>query len=390
MKRKMTAALAWSVVLLLLSSSLALGMTEKEKLGQFLYYDKYLSLNKNQACASCHHQKSGWADPLDAAMPDLYPVSLGSDRTLNGCRNAPPSGYAAFSPVFYWDDVEELYFGGQFWDGRADTVKDQAKGPFLNEVEMAMPDEASVIAAIADPNNPNSAIYHKLFRNVYGVNLKNIDYNDDTVILAIYDQVAEAIGTFEQTKRLTEFSSKYDYFLAGLTTLTPQEEAGLILFEGTAGCNACHPSAATFNPDGTITPPLFTDFSYDNLGVPVNTNVLFANCTTDLGLGGRLEESAQDGKFKVSSLRNIEMTAPYAHNGFFVTLAEIVNFYNTRDVAAWPAPEVPLTVNSTELGNLGLTPQEEADLVAFLLTLTDGFGNGMPATFVLPPITPLQ
>lgn len=390
MKRNMMVVLTWSLLFMLVSASLALGMTPKEKLGQFLYYDKYLSLNKNQACASCHHQKAGWADPLDAAMPDLYPVSLGSDPTLNGCRNAPPSGYAAFSPVFQWDAVEGLYFGGQFWDGREDTVKGQAKGPFLNRVEMGMPSEAAVIAAIADPQNPNSAIYHKLFKDVYGVNLKTVDFADNTVILGIYDQVAEAIGTFEQTKRLTEFSSKYDYYLAGLTTLTLQEEAGLLLFEGQAGCNACHPNEATFNADGTITPPLFTDFSYDNLGVPANTNILFDGCDTDLGLGGRLGVPAEDGKFKVSSLRNIGMTPPYAHNGFFVTLAEIVNFYNTRDVATWPPPDVPVNVNEDELGHLGLTPQQEADLVAFLLTLTDGYGNGMPATFVLPPITPLQ
>ena len=99
---------------------------------------------------------------------------------------------------------------------------------------------------------------------------------------------------------------------------------------------------------------------------------------------------SEDGKFKVSSLRNIEMSAPYSHNGYFVTLEDIVHFYNTRDVATWPAPEVAATVNHVELGNLGLTAQEEADLVAFLQTLTDGFGDRMPANFVLPPVTPLN
>lgn len=369
-----------------LGASSAAAMTAQERLGQMLYFDKYLSKNQNQSCASCHHPAAGWADPLNAALPEKYPVSLGSDRDLNGCRNAPPSGYAAFNPVFDMD----LLAGGQFWDGRANTLKDQAKGPFLNPVEMAMPDEAAVIAAIADGSNPRSDAYLRLFKLAYGVNLRNIDYADTALILDLYDKVAEAIGSFEQTSRLTEFTSKYDYYLAGLTALTVQEAEGLALFEGKAGCNACHPSAGQTNGDGTITPPLFTDFTYDNLGVPRNTNDLLVNCATDYGLGDRLAMPSEDGKFKVSSLRNIAMTAPYAHNGYFATLEDIVNFYNTRDVANWPVPEVAANVNVTELGNLGLTAQEEAALVAFLQTLTDGFGDRMPADFVLPPVTPLN
>ena len=84
------------------------------------------------------------------------------------------------------------------------------------------------------------------------------------------------------------------------------------------------------------------------------------------------------------------MTPPYAHNGYFVTLDDVVHFYNTRDVENWPEPEVAANVNITELGKLGLTPQEEADLVDFLKTLTDGYGDKMPDNFVLPPITPLN
>ena len=386
MKKKFFGTAVLTGMVVLAGASSAMALTAQEKLGQMLYFDKYLSLNHNQSCASCHHQSAGWADPLNAAMPDVYPVSLGSDRTLNGCRNAPPSGYAAFSPIF---DLQMLV-GGQFWDGRADTVKDQAKGPFLNPVEMAMPDEAAVIAAIADTNNPKSRAYQIFFKQAYGVNLKSIDYTDNALILDLYDKVAEAIGSFEQTKRLTSFTSKYDYSLAGMTTLDEQEVRGLAIFEGKGGCNACHPSAPQVNADGTITPPLFTDFTYDNLGVPKSDNVLLANCPIDLGLGGRLNDPAQDGKFKVSSLRNIEMSAPYTHNGYFATLQDIVHFYNTRDNGTWPAPEVAANVNNIELGNLGLSAQEEADLVVFLQTLTDGFGNKMPDNFVLPTITPLQ
>lgn len=373
-----------------LTTTAALAMTSQEKLGKVLYYDTYLSLNQNQSCASCHHQRAGFADPRNLQDPYNNVVSLGSDPTLNGGRNAPTAAYAAFTPVFGWDATQELYFGGQFWDGRADTLKDQAKGPFLNEVEMGMANEAAVIAAIADPQNPNHRQYPKLFEAAYGVDLQTIDFTDEAQILALYDQVAEAIGSFEQTTRFTEFSSKYDYYLAGLATLTLQEEAGLALFEGAAGCIQCHPSQAQVNADGTILPPLFTDHSYDNLGVPKSTNPLIRDFAVDYGLGGRLNEPAENGKFKVATLRNLEKTAPYAHNGYFATLAEIVNFYNTRDLGGWPAPEVPENVNTTELGNLGLTPQDEADLVAFLLTLTDGYAAAMPANFVLPPITPLN
>ncbi|MCJ7600772.1 MAG: hypothetical protein MUO63_04615 [Desulfobulbaceae bacterium] len=398
MKKKLVGNAVLAGMVLLMGASSATAMTAQEQLGHMLYFDTYLSLNHNQSCASCHHPSAGWADPLNAALPDVYPVSLGSDRTKNGCRNAPPSGYAAFNPIFDGDDING-YSGGQFWDGRADTLMDQAKGPFLNEVEMAMPNKASVIAAIADGSNPKSNVYLRLFQNAYDVDLLNNDYTIDV----LYDMVAEAIGSFEQTRRFTEFTSKYDYYLAGLTDLSVQEKAGLALFEGTlleggAGCSACHPSKAQVNAKGTITPPLFTDFTYDNLGVPKNLNVLLENCKEqDLGLSDRTDiyiPDTEDGKFKVSSLRNIEMTAPYAHNGYFVTLEEIVHFYNTRDVASegWPEPEVGgPTVNTDELGDLGLSYDvDEAALVAFLKTLTDGFDTKTPKNFVLPPITPLN
>ena len=389
MKKKLIGRALLAGAIFMATVSTASAMTAKEQLGHMLYSDKYLSKNHNQSCMSCHHPTAGWADPVDAAMPDYYSVSFGSDRSLNGCRNAPPSGYAAFSPIFDPD----LLVGGQFWDGRADTLMDQAKGPFLNPVEMGNADEAAVIAAIADGSNPRTELYCRLFKKAYGVDLRNI-YNDPAWTATLYDMVAEAIGTFEQTQRFTRFTSKYDYYLAGMATLSAQEKDGRDLFEGKAGCNACHPSAAQDNGDGTITPPLFTDFTYDNLGVPVNHNWMMeradCNINPDLGLGGRLGDSNEDGKFKVSSLRNIEMSAPYSHNGYFATLEDIVHFYNTRDDGTWPAPEVAANVNMVELGSLGLTAEEEAALVAFLQTLTDGFGDRMPANFVLPPVTPLN
>ena len=119
---------------------------------------------------------------------------------------------------------------------------------------------------------------------------------------------------------------------------------------------------------------------------------MLINNPVDNGLGARADIAAKDpsgaqiGKFKVMSLRNIAVTAPYGHNGFFATLEQIVHCYNTRDVALehWPAPEVAQNMNTRELGNLGLTASEEADLVAFLKTLTDGYGEPLNQ-FAFPP-----
>lgn len=130
----------------------------------------------------------------------------------------------------------------------------------------------------------------------------------------------------------------------------------------------------------------FTDYIYDNLGIPKNPRFAlpplgFNPADVDLGLGGFLRgagyaedvAAATDGAFKVPTLRHLTRTAPFGHNGYFATLGEMVHFYNTRDVAAagWPAPEVPVNVNVDELGDLDRDAAEEADLVAFLRTLSD-------------------
>ncbi|HEX5643595.1 MAG TPA: hypothetical protein VFZ86_14855 [Thermoleophilia bacterium] len=136
---------------------------------------------------------------------------------------------------------------------------------------------------------------------------------------------------------------------------------------------------------------LFTDHTYDNLGIPANPTVwaLTGSDAVDLGLGGFLKNAgygeavwmAEAGKFKVPTLRNVARNRPYGHNGSFATLYDIVHFYNTRDVpgAGWAAPEVPETVNTDELGDLGLTKREELALVAFMKTLSDRAFMPQPA-----------
>jgi cytochrome c peroxidase len=265
------------------------------------------------------------------------------------------------------EDGGTLYLGGQFWDGRAADLVAQAKGPFLNPVEMNNPGKWSVVKDAA------SSRYAAAFKSLYGRDSFRPENVERT-----YDNIADAIAAFESTRAVSPFTSRYDAWLAGDVELTPLEDEGLTLFNGKAMCDACHPSGTGETPVSGRA--VFTDFTYDNLGVPTNPAYFLpplsfdmAAHQPDLGLGTTTADPAQDGKFKVPTLRNIAKTAPYGHNGYFATLGDIVHFYNTRDVPSemWPAPEVPANVNVDELGDLGLTPEEETAVVAFMMTLSD-------------------
>lgn len=340
-----------------------------------LYFDRFLSANQNQACASCHDPGAGFADPLNLRLPAQFPTSAGSFVNLFGGRNAPPASYAMFSPAFTLANVDGIPEGGQFWDGRVPSLKEQAKGPFLNPVEMAMPSEAAVIEALKSPANPNSAAYQILFDKAYKIDLAAIDTAIDVAgVTHAYDKMAQAIGQFEKSEAFAKFNSKFDAVMAGVESFTLQEANGWALFNGPAQCNLCHPA------------PLFTDFTYDNLGIPKSTHPILAANPVDLGLGALFP--GFEGLFKVSSLRNIELTPPYGHNGFFANLKEIVHFYNTAGDGTWPAPEVAINVNRVELGDLGLTDAEEDDLVAFLKTLSDRTAAKSYVPMGLPPVLP--
>lgn len=389
MKKKLTIGIV--ALLLTLSGGFAwAGVQEDmERLGNFIYKDKNLSANRNQSCMTCHHPSAGFADPDSLRNPIEFPVSEGSVAGLFGGRNAPTSAYAGFSPVFGWDDTLGGYVGGMFWDGRAtgerlgDPLAEQALGPFLNPVEMAMSME-KVVTAVA------TSKYVDLFKRVF----PETDFTDTE---GTYDNIGRAIAAFERSMTVTRFNSKFDEFwtecrnqgidvssidmTTDLTTLpegilTAGQLKGLALFNDPAkgNCAACHFTTNYVDTQGNVYPPLFTDFTYDNLGIPTNLTLynLTGGVPPDLGLGGRedIMDPAEYGKFKVPTLRNVAKSAPYGHNGYFPTMEEIVNFYNTRDVADWELPEVPSNVN-IEIGNLGLTRQEEWQIVAFMRTLTD-------------------
>jgi cytochrome c peroxidase len=338
-------------------------LTPIEELGRRLFFEETLSTPPGQSCATCHDPAAAFAQPVK----DI-PVSRGAHADRFGSRNDLPAAYAAFVPPLHKDPEEEIWVGGLFWDGRANTLAEQAMMPPLNPLEMAGRNAEDIAGKLRVLD------YAKLFTEVFGPEA----LNDADQAFKFFGLALEA---FQKTKQFNPFDSKYDAYLRGETTLTDQEMRGLALFEAEdkGNCSACHPS----RPEEDGKPPLFTDFTYDNLGVPKNPENPFYLMPkehnpqgfnfVDLGLAVTVGDEGEKGKFRVPTLRNVALTGPYTHNGFFKTLFSVVAFYNTRDLAPWPAPEVKENVNTEEMGNLKLSNQEVEDIVVFMLTLTDGW-----------------
>lgn len=339
-------------------------LTEKQALGKRLFFDANLSQPRGMACASCHSPQSGHADPRQH-----LPVSEGANKGRFVPRNAPTINYLASIPALKYDKKEQVYIGGLFLDGRAASLEEQVSGPLFSANEMAMPGKEVLRQRLHELG------YLPAFKQVYGEQALASDR------LAL-TQLTQAIAAYERSYEFNPFTSKFDYYLKGKAKLTAQERRGWKIFdaEDKGNCAACHPSGLGDNGE----PPLFTDFTYDNLGVPANPDNPFyrqdkrfnplGRNYVDKGLGQTLNDSKQDGKFRVSTLRNIDKTAPYMHNGVFKTLREVIDFYNTRDVSKkWAPAEVAANVNKDEMGDLKLNEQEVEDLLAFLKTLSDGY-----------------
>jgi cytochrome c peroxidase len=274
----------------------------------------------------------------------------------------------------------------------------------LNPLEQALPDAAAVIDGIC------TSYYGDLFTQECGATA--CDTSETGNVSAAYDCVGLSVAAYEASTEVNPYSSKYDAFLAGMVDFTKEEKKGLNLFKSTGKCAACH----ILDPGPNGEPPLLTDFTYDNLGVPRNPDNPFYLDKKfnplefdwiDLGLGAFLtirveyqQFAAENyGKMKVPTLRNVDKWDPlllgtqskaYSHNGYFKTLKQIVNFYSTRDTkpmcddpftlvedaldqGCWPEAEVPVNVNTKELGKLNLTNAQEDAIVAFLRTLSDGY-----------------
>jgi cytochrome c peroxidase len=381
------------------NSSAAMDMTldPMAQLGKNIFFDK-ISQPINMSCATCHAPEYGFTGPR-SGLNVQSGIYRGAIAYRFGNRKPPSSAYATFSPVFHFDKEEGLFVGGNFWDGRATGARlgnpaaEQALGPFMNPVEQNHPSKESVLQEIAKSR------YAPLWKQIWGyqITLDNKDSIDRN-----YDRVGLAIAAYEASSEVNQFSSKYDAYLRGEVELTAQEQLGLILFNGKGDCYECHPSESDGN-----TPPLFTDFTFDNVGLPKNPDNPFYRMNTvflpggqainpegsawiDYGLGGFLASQSDPywrsmanenmGKHKVPTLRNVGKkpgpgnTKAYMHNGVFKSLKEVVHFYNTAGIPGmWPSPEVPMNVNREELGNLGLTEMEEDAIVAFMHTLSDGW-----------------
>lgn len=381
------------------------GLTPSEELGKRLFFDTNLSEPPGQACATCHASAVGFTGPDHDINRDtaVYPGAL---EPRFGNRKPPAASYAGMSPKLHRDE-EGTFVGGMFWDGRAtgwdlgDPLAEQAMGPFLNPLEQNLPDKAAVIKTVA------ASEYADLFRQVWGPDSLSLDEAD-----LAYERIARSIAAYERTDEVNPYSSKFDDFWRNIQEegldaadvdesnweryrnlgLDDDEVRGLAIFNTTGLCAECH---VLDSVDGR--PPVFTDFTYDNLGVPRNPDNPFyiqdeefnpdGEAWLDLGLGAFLEgvpeyqEFAAEnmGKYKVPTLRNVdkrpypEFMKAFMHNGFFKTLKDVVHFYNTRDRAEenWPPSEVAENVNTDELGDLGLTDEEEDLIVLFMKTLND-------------------
>jgi len=449
-----------------------IGTEAIETLGELMLYDRTISPRKNQACASCHMPYAGFSGPIPSV--NLTMVAFpGTVHFRAGKRTPQRHPYAPFFPVLQYNQGQGLFFGGNFWDSRATGYKlripdgEQAQGPPVDTQEMGFPDTACIAFRLSQ------AVYRPLFEEVWGEGSFDIKFpretericatpggaavfggnttpvplsaGDRTRANIIYDRWAQSIDSFEQSVQVSAFSSKFDAFLAGKYTLTPDEEAGFKLFNGKGNCNSCHLDGrgTTLKSDQADTSaaamvnPLFTCFGSANEGVPLNPGDAFYYQTKpdsygfianpygfgyrDLGLGSFLRSAfgsgpnpnvnwkqyapTVDGQMQVSSVRDVALTPPqcptteapgpyfqkaFFHNGYFKSLKQVVHFYNTRDkyaypvtsghcpkgttekVDCWPMPEVRNNIDMTS-GNLGLTDEEENQIVAFLQTLSDGF-----------------
>lgn len=412
--------------LIALLSTPALALTPLESLGRRVFFDANLSLHRNQSCASCHAPGAGFTSP-DARVNAGGSVVEGSVAGRFGNRKPPSAAYAAFAPKMHvkTQDGESVIVGGLFWDGRADgrrlgsPAAEQAQGPFLNPAEQALPDAACVVQRVctADYGKDFSKLHPGACAIAWPTDMDEACSAPREPALApaerrkvarAYDQLARAIAAYEASSEVSPFSSKFDAVQARRASFTPEEKLGREVFADKGKCANCH--VLDKRPKGR--PALFTDHTFDNLGVPRNpANPWYAQAANkageawkDEGLGGFLatrpewkKRAAEGvGKQRVPTLRNVDrvpepgFTKAFMHNGWFKTLEGVVSFYNTRDTrprctapmasdvdamkaGCWPEPEIAANVNTRELGDLKLTAAEERALVAFMKTLTDGY-----------------
>jgi len=354
------------------ASSTAPAGNDLADLGRALFFDARLSAARNQSCSSCHDPARAFSDARDNTVGGA--VSVGADRVSLGDRNAPALTYVSLTPDFHAGGDGE-FAGGFFRDGRAATLVQQAQEPILNAAEMALPGAPAVLTRLRE-----NGAYETAFRRLLGPDSLA---SPERALLS----VATAISAYEKTADFSSFDSKYDRYLRGEIELSREEELGRILFfSELINCSRCHLADRRENRPAE----LFTNHRYHNIGIPPNPRVRAANGLGDghidrgLMQNPAVRDPAQTGRFRVPSLRNVAVTAPYMHNGVFGDLETAIVYYNRFLLAdansqvnpengrPWDAPEVPQTVDHTLLQEgQPLSRERVAVLVAFLKSLTD-------------------
>lgn len=280
-------------------------------LGRVLFYDKRLSANNTISCSSCHVQANGFGDP------NQFSTGFAGGQTG---RHSP-----SLANGRYYEN------GRFFWDERAETLEAQVLMPIQDAVEMGLTLEEMVAKIEAEP------FYDPLFTNAFGTS----DVTSERVSLALAQFV----------RSMVSYHSRYDEGVAtNFANFTAQENRGRQIFNGRGNCNDCH------------TTDVFVADEAFNIGLE--------RTTTDLGLAGVTGNQADEGKFKVASLRNVAVSGPYMHDGRFATLDEVVDFYNS-DVEPHPNLAEELRAPNGNPRRLNLNAADRAALVVFLETLTD-------------------
>jgi cytochrome c peroxidase len=289
----------------------------KAELGRYLYFDKRLSADDTVSCASCHSPQFGFTDGA--------PVSTGI-RGQRGGRSAPTV-------------INRVYSLAQFWDGRAGTLEDQAKGPIANPIEMGSTHDA-VVAKLESIKG-----YRPLFAKAFG---------DEEITI---DRMAQAIACFERT--VLSGNAPYDRYKAGnKNAMSTPQVRGMKVFYDKAQCDRCHEGSN------------FTLNAFANIGVGIDKP------EPDVGRFVVTKDPRDWGVFKTPTLREIEHTAPYMHDGSLKTLDDVVEYYNKGGT-----PNKNLDAN---IKQLHLSNQDKSDLVSFLKALSGDGWKGITPPDVMP------
>src|SRR6516225_8916536 len=392
-----------------------------ETLGKLEIYDPNLSVNNNLACSYCHDPMAGFANGSSVlsiytggSNPGSVPITVAGAYPDNRIakRNPQSYNYSPYFPPLQFNTTQGDFYGGNFWDARAsgfrlqNSAAEQAQDPPLDTQEMANPDSACVVWKLSQ------SVYASFFETVWGAgSLSGITFPANTAQLCsvpggavnppaqklplsatdrthaqqAYDYFGLAIAAYEIGSEVSSFTSKFDAFLAGTVKLTAAETRGYDLFRGKANCNTCHLDGRsnTQTPGeidtgmATNAAPMFTDFTYNNLGLPMNLTLpwysenhpdQFGFTANPLGVGfidfgvglfldGYYGSPPPNfswialndffvGKFQTSTLRDVGQVPPppyptgvfvkaFMHNGYLLSLKEVVHFYNTRDKFAF-------------------------------------------------------